>query len=92
MAWFFWDVSFYGNKLFQSTFIKIISGGKNATIMTNLLWTLLNSGVALIGYYFAGERRTRHSPAFYVDVEFSFAGCFKVLLRIFTITIMADQT
>lgn len=54
LAWFFWDVSFYGNKLFQSTFINIISGGRTTSILTNLLWTLLNSGVALIGYYFAG--------------------------------------
>jgi MFS family permease len=51
LSWFFWDVSFYGNKLFQSTFIKIIS--PKANLVDTLLWTLLNSGVALIGYYFA---------------------------------------
>ena len=39
------DVSFYGNKLFQSTFISIIAPG--SSILTGLLWTLLNSFVAL---------------------------------------------
>ncbi|KAK9821919.1 hypothetical protein WJX81_006266 [Elliptochloris bilobata] len=50
-AWFFWDVSFYSNKLFQSAFIAIIAPG--ASILTGLLWTLLNSFVALVGYYVA---------------------------------------
>src|SRR5947209_4644232 len=50
-AWFLWDFSFYGNKIFQSSFIKILS--PNATILVNLLWTLLNSFVALLGYYLA---------------------------------------
>ena len=40
------DVSFYGNKLFQSTFIDIIAPG--SSILTGLLWTLLNSFVALV--------------------------------------------
>ena len=40
------DVSFYGNKLFQSTFIAIIAPG--ASIQMGLLWTLLNSFVALV--------------------------------------------
>jgi hypothetical protein len=51
-GWFFWDVAFYGNKLFQSTFIGIIVG-KNVSLQTTLKWTLLNSAVALVGYYFA---------------------------------------
>ena len=41
------DFSFYGNKLFQSEFIQILSPG--ASLLTTLLWTLLNSGCALIG-------------------------------------------
>lgn len=41
-GWFLWDFSFYGNKVFQSTFIAILSPG--ASIFTTLLWTLLNSG------------------------------------------------
>ncbi|CAL8462225.1 g1756 [Coccomyxa elongata] len=51
LSWFFWDVSFYGNKLFQSTFIKILYPG--ASILTTLEWTLLNSAVSLVGYYFS---------------------------------------
>ena len=47
-----WDFAFYGNKLFQSTFIGIITGG-HASLITTLEWTLLNSAVALVGYYFA---------------------------------------
>lgn len=50
-SWFLWDFSFYGNKVFQSTFIQILSPG--ASLFTTLLWTLLNSGCALIGYYFS---------------------------------------
>eukprot|EP00898_Chlorokybus_atmophyticus_P004917 jgi/Chlat1/5426/Chrsp35S05231 len=51
LSWFVWDFAFYGNKLFQSTFIKIINPG--AGVREVALWTLLNSGVALVGYYFA---------------------------------------
>lgn len=40
-----------GNKLFQGTFIKIIN--PDATLIQALEWTLLNSSVALVGYYFA---------------------------------------
>ena len=41
------DFSFYGNKVFQSSFIQVLSPG--ASLLTTLLWTLLNSGCALIG-------------------------------------------
>ena len=51
LSWFVWDFAFYGNKLFQSTFIAIIVPG--ASVKTSLEWTLLNSTVALAGYYFA---------------------------------------
>ncbi|KAK2078160.1 hypothetical protein QBZ16_004028 [Prototheca wickerhamii] len=51
LSWFVWDFAFYGNKLFQSTFIKVINPG--AGILQVLEWTLLNSAVALVGYYFA---------------------------------------
>ena len=40
-----------GNKLFQGTFIKIIN--PSASLIQVLEWTLLNSSVALVGYYFA---------------------------------------
>jgi MFS family permease len=54
-GWFFWDVAFYGNKLFQGTIIaSIVGGNKNSvTLLLNFEYTLLNSFVALIGYYFA---------------------------------------
>ncbi|KAG2435777.1 hypothetical protein HXX76_006973 [Chlamydomonas incerta] len=51
MSWFVWDFAFYGNKLFQGTFIKIIN--PKASLIQVLEWTLLNSSVALCGYYFA---------------------------------------
>ena len=38
--------------VFQSTFISILTPG-GASLLTNLLWTLLNSGIALIGYWAA---------------------------------------
>ncbi|PQE07021.1 MFS phosphate transporter protein [Rutstroemia sp. NJR-2017a BBW] len=51
-AWFCNDVFFYGNKLFQSQFIKVISPGSNS-VMEGWLWNLLNVGVSLCGYYCA---------------------------------------
>ena len=51
LSWFVWDFAFYGNKLFQSTFIGIIV--PHASLKVSLEWTLLNSTVALVGYYFA---------------------------------------
>ena len=41
-SWFLWDFSFYGNKVFQSQFIMILS--PKASLFTNIAWTLLNSG------------------------------------------------
>ncbi|KAA8573796.1 hypothetical protein EYC84_005352 [Monilinia fructicola] len=51
-AWFCNDVFFYGNKLFQSQFIKVISPG-STSIMEGWLWNLCNVGVSLAGYYCA---------------------------------------
>ncbi|KAJ6011597.1 hypothetical protein N7451_003009 [Penicillium sp. IBT 35674x] len=48
-GWFANDVFFYGNKLFQSNFIKVIT--KDDTVMTSWLWTLANVGVEMAGYY-----------------------------------------
>ena len=59
----------YGNKLFQSTFISIIQPG--ASLVGLLQFNLLNSSVALVGYYFAaftidrpwmGRRRMQVPP------------------------------
>jgi hypothetical protein len=52
LSWFVWDFAFYGNKLFQSAFIKAVIGG-NPSLINTLEWILLNSTVALVGYYFA---------------------------------------
>ncbi|KAI9781403.1 MAG: hypothetical protein M1839_005997 [Geoglossum umbratile] len=50
-AWFCNDV-FYGNKLFQSQFIAVISPN-NKSIMEGWLYNLINVGVSLLGYYLA---------------------------------------
>ncbi|PSS25175.1 hypothetical protein M430DRAFT_96152 [Amorphotheca resinae ATCC 22711] len=52
-GWFCNDVFFYGNKLFQSQFIKVISPTSSNNVMTGWLWNLLNVGVSLMGYYLA---------------------------------------
>ena len=51
-SWFCNDVFFYGNKLFQSDFIKVISPASDS-IMPTWLWNLVNVGVSLVGYYMA---------------------------------------
>lgn len=51
-TWFCNDVFFYGNKLFQSQFIGVISPG-DKSILTGWLWNLVNVGVSLVGYYMA---------------------------------------
>jgi len=55
-AWVLNDLAFYGNKLFQSTFIEAISPG--ASLFVRYQWTLLNAGVSLCGYFTA---------AFFID-------------------------
>lgn len=54
-GWFANDVFFYGNKLFQSQFIKVLSpeAAKSGDVMTGWLWNLVNVGVQLCGYYLA---------------------------------------
>jgi hypothetical protein len=51
-AWFCNDIFFYGNKLFQSQFISVISPG-NKSVLTGWLWNMVNIGVSLCGYYLA---------------------------------------
>ncbi|KAF7585777.1 hypothetical protein BBP40_010139 [Aspergillus hancockii] len=51
-GWFANDVFFYGNKLFQSEFISVISPSSHS-IMPTWLWNLVNVGVSLCGYYLA---------------------------------------
>ena len=51
-AWFANDMFFYGNKLFQSKFIAIITP-TTTSVMDGWLWNLVNCGVSLVGYYMA---------------------------------------
>jgi MFS family permease len=55
-GWFANDVFFYGNKLFQSQFIAVIlPKGSTETLFVGWEWNLLNTAVALAGYYLACE-------------------------------------
>lgn len=58
-TWFCNDVFFYGNKLFQSQFIAVLSPGSKS-IMTGWLWNLCNVGVSLCGYYLACKFYSSH--------------------------------
>lgn len=51
-TWFANDVFFYGNKLFQHEFIKVITPN-NESVMVGWLYNLINVGVSLVGYYLA---------------------------------------
>lgn len=51
-TWYMNDVFFYGNKLFQSEFIKVIMPHSDS-IMPGWLYNLINVGVSLCGYYLA---------------------------------------
>lgn len=51
-AWFCNDVFFYGNKLFQSSFIEVVTDN-SSSVMTTWVWNLYNVLVALAGYYLA---------------------------------------
>ena len=51
-GWFANDIFFYGNKLFQSTFISVIIG-PTTSVIPGWLYNLLNVGVSLVGYYLA---------------------------------------
>ncbi|RAL11606.1 putative MFS phosphate transporter [Aspergillus homomorphus CBS 101889] len=51
-GWFANDVFFYGNKLFSSEFISILSHDSKS-LMPTWLWSLVNVGVSLAGYYCA---------------------------------------
>jgi len=66
----------YGNKLFQSEFIEIIQPG--TSLIGLLQFNLLNSSVALVGYYVAaftvdkawmGRRRMQVCSSCYVEMH-----------------------
>lgn len=50
-CWFCINFFFYGTKIFQSVFIKILD--PNSTVIGGWNWNLLNVGCALVGYYMA---------------------------------------
>ncbi|OEU05995.1 MFS general substrate transporter [Fragilariopsis cylindrus CCMP1102] len=52
MSWLLWDISFYGNKLFQSIFIVALFDAA-ASLLQLTSVSFLNATVALIGYYCA---------------------------------------
>ena len=51
LCWVANDFAFYGNKLFSSVFISALY--PNATEFVKVQWSVLNSAVALCGYYTA---------------------------------------
>eukprot|EP01117_Protostelium_nocturnum_P013604 TRINITY_DN5094_c0_g1_i1.p1 TRINITY_DN5094_c0_g1~~TRINITY_DN5094_c0_g1_i1.p1 ORF type:complete len:601 (+),score=138.66 TRINITY_DN5094_c0_g1_i1:211-1803(+) len=53
IVWYCNDFFFYGNKIFQADFIRILSPTSGDNVMTNWLYNLLNIGIAMIGYYAA---------------------------------------
>lgn len=52
LSWFLWDVAFYGNKLFQSSFLLALTG-EDTTLSEFAGAATLNAGVALVGYFCA---------------------------------------
>ncbi len=50
MTWLLWDISFYGNKLFQSTFLLALVG-EDASLTELTGAAALNATIALLGYY-----------------------------------------
>jgi len=49
-CWLLWDVAFYGNKLFQSSFLLALTG-ENTTLLEISAASMLNAFVALLGYF-----------------------------------------
>lgn len=83
MAWLLWDVSFYGNKLFQSTFLLAITG-EQTTLLELSGAAALNAFVALLGYigaaFFldhpkAGRLRLQQYGLLAIGILFVGCGC-----------------
>ncbi|KAL7416619.1 major facilitator superfamily domain-containing protein [Mrakia frigida] len=81
-GWFLADVLFYGSKLFQSSFIKVLIPG-GGTVMTGWLYNLINIGVSMVGYYIAaltmdhklwGRKRMQCFGFFMLFLLFAIAG------------------
>ncbi|KAL7486255.1 hypothetical protein ACHAW6_011839 [Cyclotella cf. meneghiniana] len=52
LTWLLWDIAFYGNKLFQSSFLIVLTG-EDASLMDITGASAINAFVALLGYYVA---------------------------------------
>lgn len=50
LSWLLWDIAFYGNKLFQSTFLLALTG-ESTTLFEFSMATSANAAVALLGYF-----------------------------------------
>jgi len=72
-TWYMNDVFFYGNKLFQNDFIAVLVPG-NSSVMVGWLYSFLNVGVSLCGYYLA---------SFLIDHKFCKHACYFILSRKF---------
>ena len=53
LSWLLWDVAFYGNKLFQSSFLVALFGDNDVTLFQLTGAATLNALVALAGYFAA---------------------------------------
>ncbi|KAK9807016.1 hypothetical protein WJX72_010792 [[Myrmecia] bisecta] len=88
--WFCNDWYFYGNGVFRSTFVGILVGPK-AGVLTNWLYSWINAGVQLVGYYGAslsvdyrwlGRKRLTAFSFFMVAAIFAFvAGFYDQLIK-----------
>jgi len=52
VTWLLWDIAYYGNKLFQSTFLIALTG-EDASLVNIIGASAINAFVALLGYYAA---------------------------------------
>jgi len=50
LSWLLWDIAFYGNKLFQSSFLMTLTG-ESTTLLQFSMAATLNAGLALAGYF-----------------------------------------
>jgi len=52
VTWLLWDIAYYGNKLFQSSFLIALTG-EDASLVDITCASAINAFVALLGYYAA---------------------------------------
>mmetsp|Transcript_9845 Transcript_9845/g.21328 ORF Transcript_9845/g.21328 Transcript_9845/m.21328 type:complete len:630 (+) Transcript_9845:157-2046(+) len=54
VTWLLWDIAYYGNKLFQSSFLIALTGD-DATLVDIMGASAINAFIALLGYYAAAS-------------------------------------